>query len=145
MLEDRWIGPSRDDEAMTDRSSGDHLHLQVVPGAGDDAEHLDELTLMLQEELLELDIAAVEPLLRGPAPEDSKGVVAAVGGWLAVHFGPAGLKAVVNAVATWAGRTGKTVELTIGGDILKLTGASAELQSRAVDEFFARQPQQADS
>lgn len=130
---------------MPDRSSGDVIRLQVVPGAGDDAEQLDELTLMLQEELLELDVAAVEPLSEGPAPEDSKGVVAAVGGWLAVHFGPAGLKAVVNAVATWAGRTGRTVELTLGGDTLKLTGASAELQSSAVAEFFARQPSQADS
>ena len=85
----------------------------------------------------------MEPLTQESAPKDSKGAAAALAGWLAVHFGAAGLKsglkAVVNVVATWAGRTGKTVELTIGGNTLKLTGASAEMQSRIVDEFFARQ------
>ncbi|HEY5846021.1 MAG TPA: hypothetical protein VIT42_04430 [Microlunatus sp.] len=102
-----------------------------------------ELTSLLRQELLELDVAAVEPLTQGSAPEGSKGPAAALVGWLAVHFGAAGLKsglkAVVDVVATWAGRTGKTVELTIGGNTLKLTGASAEMQSRIVDEFFARQ------
>ena len=127
---------------MDSGSSNDVLRLQVLPG-DEDAEQLDELTSLLRQELLELDVAAVEPLTQDSAPEDSKGAVAALAGWLAVHFGAAGLKsglkAVVNVVATWAGRTGKTVELTIGGNTLKLTGASAEMQSRMVDEFFARQ------
>ena len=120
----------------------DVLRVQVLPG-DDDADQLDELTLLLREELLELDVAAVEPLAQESAPEDAKGALAALGGWLAVHFGAAGLraglKAVVNVVASWAGRTGKTVELTIGGDTLKVTGASAEMQARIVEEFFARQ------
>ena len=125
------------------RSQGDDvLRLQVLPG-DEDAEQLDELASLLRQELLELDVAAVEPLTQGSAPEGSKGAAAALAGWLAVHFGAAGLKsglqAVVNVVATWAGRTGKTVELTIGGNTLKVTGASAEMQSRIVDEFFARQ------
>lgn len=127
---------------MDSDSSDDVLRLQVLPG-DEDAEQLEELTSLLRQELLELDVAAVEPLTQESAPEDSKGAVAALAGWLAVHFGAAGvksgLKAVVNVVATWAGRTGKTVELTIGGNTLKLTGASAEMQSRIVDEFFARQ------
>jgi len=127
---------------MDSESTGDVLRLQVLPG-DEDAEQLDELTSLLRQELLELDVAAVEPLTQGSAPEESKGAVAALAGWLAVHFGAAGLKsglkAVVNVVATWAGRTGKTVELTIGGNTLKLTGASAEMQSRVVEEFFARQ------
>jgi hypothetical protein len=45
----------------------------------------------------------------------------------------------VKAVAAWAGRNGKSVELTLNGNTLKLTGASADMQSRIVDEFFARQ------
>lgn len=122
----------------------DVVHLQVLPGVADDAEHLNELTSLLREELLELDVAAVEPLTEDHAPEESKGVVAAVGGWLSVHFGSAGLKAVVNAVATWAGRTGKTVELTIGENTLKLTGTNADMQSKIVDEFFARQSRSAE-
>jgi hypothetical protein len=121
-------------------SSSDVLVLQVLPGADEDAEQLDDLTAMLREELLELDVATVEPILPDRAPEGTKGVVAAVGGWLAVHFGPAGLKAVVNAVAAWAGRTGKTVELTLNGNTLKLTGASADVQSRALAGFLDHLP-----
>ena len=119
--------------------SGDVLTLQILPGPDEDAEQLDDLTAMLQEELLELDVSAVEPVTQDGVPGDTKGVAAALGGWLAVHFGPASLKAVVNAVVAWAGRNGKTVELTLNGNTLKVTGASAEVQSRIVDEFFARQ------
>jgi hypothetical protein len=127
---------------MDSDASDEVLRLQVLPG-DDDGEQVDELTSLLREELLELDVAAVEPLTQESAPDLSKGALAALGGWLAVHFGAAGLnaglRAVVNVVASWAGRTGKTVELSIGGNTLKLTGASAEMQSRIVDEFFARQ------
>jgi hypothetical protein len=118
--------------------SVDMLIVQVLPGADDDDEELENATAMLREELLELDVAAVEPMLQDQTPEDTKGIVAALGGWLAVHFGPAGVKAVVNTVAAWARRNGKTVELTLNGNTLKVTGASADVQSRIVDEFFAR-------
>jgi hypothetical protein len=123
---------------MVDQSS-EVLILQVLPDHDEDAEQLDDLTDMLREELLELDVAAVEPVMQDQAPEDTKGVVAALGGWLAIHFGPAGLRAVVNAVVAWAGRSGKTVEITLNGNTLKLTGTSADVQSRIIDEFFVRQ------
>ena len=119
--------------------SSDVLILQILDGPDQDAEELDDLTAMLREELLELDVLAVRLLTQDRPPENTKGVVAAVGGWLAIHFGPTGLKAVVKAVAGWAGRNGKTVELSLNGNTLKLTGASSEMQSRALDEFFARQ------
>ena len=95
--------------------SSDVVIVKVLPDRDEDAEQLDDLTAMLREELLELDVAAVEPILPDRAPDDTKGVVAALGGWLAVHFGPAGVKAVVNAVVAWAGRNGKAVELTLNG------------------------------
>lgn len=125
---------------MEDELSSKVGYLQVLRDVEEDTEHFEQLTSLLREELLELDVDSVELLTEDGAPENSKGVMATVGGWLAVHFGPAGLKSVVKALAAWAGRTGKTVELTIGGNTLKLTGASAEVQARAVDEFFARQP-----
>lgn len=123
---------------MVDQSS-EVLILQVLPDPDEDAEQLDDLTDILREELLELDVAAVAPVMQDQAPEDAKGVVAALGGWLAIHFGPAGLRAVVNAVVAWAGRSGKTVEITLNGNTLKLTGTSADVQSRMIDEFFVRQ------
>src|SRR3712207_8878540 len=45
----------------------------------------------------------------GEAPDGTKGVVADIVGWLTVDFGPAGLEAVVGAVAAWAGRTRRSV------------------------------------
>jgi hypothetical protein len=119
--------------------SSDVVILQVLPDRDEDAEQLDDLTTMLREELLELDVAAVEPMMEDQPPENTKGVVAVLSGWLAIHFGPAGLRAVVNAVVAWAGRTGKTVEITLNGNTLKLTGTSADVQSRIIDEFFVRQ------
>jgi hypothetical protein len=122
---------------MVESGSG-ALTVQVLPGVDDDAERLDELTALLRDELLELDVASVEPVAAEQAPEDAKGVVGVVVGWLAVHFGPSGLKAVVNAVVAWAGRNQRAVELTLNGNTLKLTGANADVQARVVDEFFAR-------
>jgi hypothetical protein len=118
--------------------SADMVRLQVLAGAEDDPDALDDLTAFLRDELLELDVASVDFVEASP-PEGAKGAFAVLGGWLAVHFGPAGLREVVRAVISWAGRNGKTVELTLGGNTLKLTGASADVQSRIVDEFFARQ------
>lgn len=112
--------------------------LHVLPDEDDDREQLDDLTGYLREELLELDVDSVEPVIDADAPPGSKGVVAVVGGWLAVHFGAAGVKSVLSAIAAWAGRTGKTVEVTLEGNTLKLTGASAELQAKIVEEFLAR-------
>ena len=119
--------------------SSDVLILQVLADRDEDAEQLDDLTAMLREELLELDVAAVEPIMQDQPPEEAKGVVAALGGWLAIHLGPAGLKAIVNAVVAWAGRNSKTVEISLNGNTLKLTGTSADVQSRILEEYFARQ------
>lgn len=114
------------------------LVLQIVPDADDDAAHLEELTALLREELLELDVDSVEPVSEERAPEGSKGVLAALGGWLAVHFGASGVKGVLSAIVAWAGRTGKTVEVTLDGNTLKLTGTNSEVQARIVEEFLAR-------
>lgn len=120
--------------------SKDVLMLQVLAARGEDAEELDDLTAMLREELLELDVAAVEPIPQDPPPIGTKGVVAALSGWLAVHLGPAALKAVLNALTEWAGRNRRTIEISLNGNTLKLTGVSADAQSRIIEEYLARQP-----
>jgi hypothetical protein len=117
--------------------TSDVVLVQVLASPEDDDQELDDLASLLRDELLELDVSGVDRVEAGDIPDRSKGVLATVGGWLAIHFGPAGLKSVVNAVMAWANRTGKTVELTIDGDTLKLTGANADIQARIVDEFFA--------
>ncbi len=53
----------------------DALSVQVLPGEGDDAAALEELSELLREELMELDIASAEPL-ETEAPDGSKGLAA---------------------------------------------------------------------
>lgn len=118
--------------------SGDFI-LQVYPGQDDDAGELVELTGLLRGELLDLDVAAVEQLPVGAVPAGAKGV-AAVAGWLAVQLGPEALRAVLAKVADWAARNDRGVEVTYGGDTLKLTRATREQQERIIDDWLARHP-----
>jgi hypothetical protein len=115
------------------------LVLQVHPGPDDDAGELAELTGLLQGELLDLDVAAVQQLPAEAVPAGAKGV-AAVAGWLTVQLGPEALRAVLAKVADWAARNDRGVEVTDGGDILKLTRATREQQEKIIDAWLARHP-----
>jgi hypothetical protein len=119
---------------MTD---SDGLIVQVYPGPDDDAGELAELTRWLREELLDLDVASVEPLPAGVVPAGAKGV-AAVAGWLGVQLGPEALRAVLVKIADWAARNDRGVEVTFGGDSIKLTRATREQQEKIVDDWLAR-------
>lgn len=117
----------------------DRLILQVQPEDDDTAE-LARLTGWLRDELLDLDVAAVDPLEAQNIPDGAKGV-AAVAGWLAVNLGPEVLKRVLAKIADWAVRNNRSVELTIGGDKLTLQGGiTREQQQEIIERWFARHP-----
>jgi hypothetical protein len=118
-------------------SSG--LVVRVHPGPDEDAGELAKLAGLLRGELLDLDVAAVEPLPAGAAPAGAKGV-ASVAGLLAVQLGPESLRAVLVKVADWATRNDRGVEVSYGGDTLKLTRVSREQQERIIDDWLARHP-----
>jgi len=60
-------------------------------------------------------------------------------GWLAAQFGTLdGLRAVVAAVRGWASRSGRTVEVSIGGDVLKVTAATSQQQDEIIAAWLAR-------
>ncbi|RZU03563.1 hypothetical protein EV645_7595 [Kribbella rubisoli] len=121
----------------------------VVPGVlvavaedGADDARLEELALLLRQELLTLDVRAVEPARDGEAPEGTRGALAAVAGVLSVSLAP-GLQvlgSVVAVVREWLGRVGdgRTVKLTIDGDVIELTRASDDMQQQLVDAFVRR-------
>lgn len=115
------------------------LILQVCPGPEDEADDVAGLAGMLGGELLDLDVSAVEPLPEGTVPPRAKGV-AAVAGWLAVQLGPEALKTVLVKVADWVTRNDRTVEVSYGGDTLKLERATREQQERIIDDWLARHP-----
>ena len=113
-----------------------------VEEAGSDDARLEELALLLRQELLTLDVRAVEPYREGEAPAGTRGPgLAAVAGVLAVSTAP-GLQmvgALVSVVRAWLGRSGvRTVKLEIDGDVLEVTGASSEMQQKLVDAWVKK-------
>jgi hypothetical protein len=124
-------------------SGSNQVWLQVEAADDEDAGELAELTLRLRAELLDLDVASVDP---APDDEDArpvttgpvtKGLITAAGKLL-VWLGPAGLGTVLAKVADWAARNGRPVELTVDGKSIKLGRASREEQSRLVEAFLAQ-------
>ncbi len=116
----------------------DGLILQVLPVADSDAEELADLAGGLHAELLGVDAAWVAPLTADAAPGGATGL-GTLAGWLLVQFGNLdGLRAVLAAVRGWASRTGRTVEVSIGGDALKVTGATSQQQEMIIDAWLAR-------
>ncbi|GAA1569597.1 MULTISPECIES: hypothetical protein [Kribbella] len=117
------------------------VQVEVVETAADEAQ-LETLALLLRQELLLLDVHAVEPHQEGDAPEGSKGGLAAVAGLLSVSLAP-GLQAlgsVIVVIREWVRRGGanRTVKLTVDGDVIELTGATGEMQQQLVDAFVRR-------
>jgi hypothetical protein len=116
----------------------DGLMLQVQPILNGDQDELMEVTDRLRAELLELDVASVDPISEATAPEHAKGL-ATLAGWLVVQFGTvSGLRAVVDAVRGWAARTNREVEVSLGGEVLKVTGATSAQQEKIIDAWLAR-------
>ncbi|MFW5473995.1 effector-associated constant component EACC1 [Knoellia sp. CPCC 206450] len=112
--------------------------VQVQPDGDEETDELLDLTDGLREELLTLDVDDVRPVEASEAPDGAKGL-AAVAGWLAVQLASADvLRAAVDALRGWATQRRRDVEVTIGGDTLKLSRVSAGEQERIIDAWIAR-------
>ena len=119
-------------------ADADELIMQVLPVADSDAEELADLAAELHAELFSVDGASVAPLTAETVPNSAKGL-GEVAGWLLAQFGTLdGLRAMVSVVRRWASRTGRTVEVSIGGDTLKVTGATSQQQEMIIDAWLAR-------
>lgn len=115
----------------------DTLVLQVQSTSDSDDEELTEATQRLRTVLLDLDVDSVEPLPEIDVSEGAKGVETLVG-WLAVRFGKEGLRTLVAGLVGWATRTGHNIEVSYGGDVLKVTGVTSAQQERVINDFLAR-------
>jgi hypothetical protein len=114
------------------------LTLQVQAGPDDDDDELLKLTSRLRDELLDLDVADVDPVTEETAPEQAKGL-ATLAGWLVVQFGSiSGLRTVVGLIRDWAARTNRQVEITVDGEVLKASGISAAQQEKLIDVWLSR-------
>jgi hypothetical protein len=117
----------------------DRLIMQLLPVADSDERELADLAEGLHAELLDVDAATVAPLTTEAVPAGAKGIDGTLAGWLLVQFGtPDGLRATLAAVRGWTSRTGRTVEVSLDGDTLKVTAATAQQQEKIIDTWLAR-------
>ena len=113
------------------------MRLVALADADEDTGEAVNWAARLTAELEDLDdVSLVE--LTGQAPAGAKGGGAAVGVLLARLTHLDALKALVEAARSWATRTGRTVEVSVDGDVLKLTGASRQQQDRIVEAWIVR-------
>jgi hypothetical protein len=103
-----------------------------------DREELTELTLQLQEELLELDIDGVEqPSSR--APDGAKAAGAVELGSLVVSLGTGAISALVHTIQAWLHRSeAKSVVIEMGGDKLEIHGVSSEAEHALVRDWIKK-------
>jgi hypothetical protein len=115
------------------------LDVQIFADDDADDEEIDRLTRQVRAELLELDVDGVTPV-PADAPAGSKSGLAEVLGWLTVTFTPEALQAVVTTLGNLAGRSGRSVTITLDGDTVAITGASRQQTQQALDALLARHP-----
>jgi hypothetical protein len=113
------------------------LLVRVTPLVDGDEGEAAGLARWLRAELFDLDVDAVEPVSGGVVPEGAKGL-SSVAGVLVVRWGAAGLQAVLARIRDWVFRNGRSVEVTIDGDTVKVTGASWEQQEKIINVWLAR-------
>jgi len=112
--------------------------LQVQGFPGGDTEELVERTELLRRDLLELDVDSVESIDESTGPDQAKGL-AVMAGWLAVQLGSIDrLRGLLRTLFAWARRTQHEVEVSFGGDVLKVTGVTAEQQETIIDAWLAQ-------
>ena len=115
--------------------------VQLEPGVDADAAEVDELRRGLRARLLELDVDSVETPRTGPAPPGTRGVDLVAAGALIVSLSKSTtlLKMVVDVVQSWAAsRPARSVELTVGGNSIKVTGIASDEQRRLIELFIER-------
>jgi hypothetical protein len=115
--------------------------LQLDIGPESDPQELDQLTTRLRRQLLELDVQSVQRRQTAETPAGARAVELFALGGLLVTLGksPEMLKAVVGVVqSAVSARAGRSVEIVVGGDTLKLSSVSSVEQQRLIDLFVAR-------
>jgi hypothetical protein len=114
------------------------LDIRAEPDA--DAEELGELTAHLHEELLELDVDAVQLEREGEPPLGAKGMdVVGLGSLLVTLVNSAGgLRSLVLTVQRWLSGRQRTVRIELDGDVLEMTGVSSSAQEELIADWIAR-------
>jgi hypothetical protein len=117
------------------------LEVQVHVEEAADAEELEQATRFLRRQLLQLDVAAVDPVVAGAAPDGTRAAELVVLGSLLVTLtkSPEVLKALIATIQSWLGsHQARTVEIAMHGDTLKVSGISSAQQQQLIALFVER-------
>lgn len=115
------------------------LLVEVDVGPDADAEEMERHYGWLQDELLELDLDKVERVTVGPSPPRAKGPGGTAGMLLLTVSNSAAVVALIGVLRSWVGRSAsRKVTLRVGDDLLELTRASKDDQTRLVTAFLDR-------
>jgi Effector Associated Constant Component 1 len=122
---------------MSETAIAVRLEVALEPDA--EATELQDAASQLRRELLELDVEKVEAAAGGPAPPGTRAVEVAEIGTLLVAAGKVAIGPIVQVIQGWiARRASRSVKLTIDGDSIELSNASAEEQRQLLQAFVAR-------
>jgi hypothetical protein len=115
----------------------DGLILQVLPLADGDAEEPADLAGRLLAELLDVDAASVAPLTAEAAVrgEGTRGDGRLASGPVR---DPGRATSRGSCRAGRASRTDRTVEVSIGGDVLKVTAVTSRQQEKVINAWLTR-------
>jgi hypothetical protein len=118
---------------------GRRLAVVLDGGSDTDAPELAALTGQLRRRLLELDVETVELARSAEVPEGAKPLDAESIGALVVTAAPGLLEAVVALVGQWlTSRPVRSAKLTIDGDSIELSDATAAQQEQLIAAFIDR-------
>jgi Effector Associated Constant Component 1 len=123
---------------VNDQRATLRLDIQAEPDA--DAQELADLTAHLHEELLQLDVDAVEPAREGEPPPGAKAMdVLGLGTLLVTLVKSAGdLRSLIATLRGWLSGQPRTVRIELDGDVLEMTGISSQAEEQLIADWIAR-------
>lgn len=117
-----------------------NIEVRISPD-GADSEETAELTQLLREELLQLDIRTADAAPGPPAPAGTRAADPLAVGALVVSLVNASgaLAAVVGAVQSWLVGSGtRSVKVVLDGDAIDVTGVSSAEQRALISTWLQR-------
>jgi hypothetical protein len=112
------------------------LHIDLGPET--DREEQARFAQRLREDLLELDVDAVEPVHSGVAPAGAKGDPVTLA-TLAITLAPMALTEVMKALQAWLSRHERaSVSVESGHEKIVVTGSPSKEQQRLIEAFVSR-------
>jgi len=111
--------------------------IQILPEASNETPMIEELARSLVAEIAEQDVESFDMVKADQVPSDAKGIGLIVG-WIAVHVSLRNLEHLAQAIADWAARNGRDVEIRYGQDVIKVARVTSLQQEKLINEWLNR-------